>query len=284
MLPSLHMPAEITACSKVDISRVARLFRAQFCRSAVRRNAVTPDMLPCIVAGIFWRKVPRVPCPSRSPSVRPARSHSLPVAPARPSAASTSARCEPILVFPLLPGPSTRPAWLSAASNSARCEPILAFPLLPGPSTCPAWPSAGSVSARCEPILAFPLLPGPSTCPAWPSAGSVSARCEPILAFPLPPGPSTCPARLSAAPVASRCEPFPTNRLTPASCDSGCWPGTMAAGARERAASCDAFVLSRRLPAPDAPPIRTSPLCLIAKPFPEPSPNHGPVLGRNCRC
>ena len=47
--------------------------------SFVRRNAVTPDMLPCIVAGIFWRKVPRVPCPSRSPSVRPARSHSLPV-------------------------------------------------------------------------------------------------------------------------------------------------------------------------------------------------------------
>ena len=30
-------------------------------------------------------------------------------------------------------------------------------------------------------------------------------------------------------------------------------PGTMAAGAREQAASCDAFVLSRRQPAPDAP-------------------------------
>ena len=44
----------------------------------VRRNAVTPDILPCIVGGIFWRKVPRVPCPSRRPSVRPARSHSLP--------------------------------------------------------------------------------------------------------------------------------------------------------------------------------------------------------------
>ena len=58
----------------------------------------------------------------------------------------------------------------------------------------------------------------------------------------------------------------------------------MAAGAREQAASCDAFVLSRRLPAPDAPPSSTSPLCLIAKPFLEPSPNHGPVLGRDCRC
>ena len=42
--------------------------------------------------------------------------------------------------------------------------------------------------------------------------------------------------------------------------------------------------MSRRPPAPDAPPSRTSPLCLIAKPFPEPSPNHGPVLGRDCRC
>ena len=35
--------------------------------------------------------------------------------------------------------------------------------------------------------------------------------------------------------------------------------------------------LWRRPPAPEAPPIRTSPLCFIAKPFPEPSPNHGPV-------
>ena len=35
------MPAEITARSKVDISRVARLFRAQFCRSAVADNTLT---------------------------------------------------------------------------------------------------------------------------------------------------------------------------------------------------------------------------------------------------
>ena len=153
--------------------------------SFVRRNAVTPDILPCIVGGIFWRKVPRVPCLSRSPSVRPARSHSLPVAPARPSAAPTTARCEPIPVFP--------------------------------------------------------LPPGPSTCPVWPSAASAYARCE----------------------------PFSANRLTPAPCDSGFWPGTMAAGTRERAASCDAFVLSRRLLAPDAPLSRTSPLCLIAKALPD---------------
>ena len=47
--------------------------------SFVRRNAVLQDILPCIVGGIFWWKVPRVPCPSRSPSVRPARSHLLQV-------------------------------------------------------------------------------------------------------------------------------------------------------------------------------------------------------------
>ena len=39
----------------------------------------------------------------------------------------------------------------------------------------------------------------------------------------------------------------------------------MAAGAREQTASCDAFVLSRRLPAPGAPPSRKSPACLIAR-------------------
>ena len=94
--------------------------------SFVRRNAVTPDILPCIVGGIFWRKVPRVPCPSRSPSVRPARSHSLPVAPARPSAASAAARCEPIPAFPLPPGPPTCPARPSAAPAASRCEPFSA--------------------------------------------------------------------------------------------------------------------------------------------------------------
>ena len=143
-------------------------------------------------------------------------------------------------------------------------RPTRPFSSTPG-GTPPARPSATSASARCELIPAFPLLPGPSTCPAWPSAASASAGCEPILAFPLLPGPSTCPARSSAAPAASRCEPFSLNRLTPSSRDSGSWPGTMAAGAREQAASCDAFVLSRRLPAPDAPPIRTSPACLVAK-------------------
>ena len=153
--------------------------------------------------------------------------------------------------------------WHFLAESAARAlpfptsqRPTCPFSFTPG-GTPPVRPSAASVAARCEPILAFPLLPGPSTCPAWPSAAFVVARCEPIL----------------------------RKRLTPAPCNSGSGPGTMAAGAREQAASCDAFVLSRRLPAPGAPPSRTSPLCLIAKPFPEPSPNHGPVTsGRDCRC
>ncbi len=127
-----------------------------------------------------------------------------------------------------------------------------------------------------RPTCPFSFTPG-GTPPARPSAASTSARCEPFPAFPLLSGPSTCPAGPSAASTSARCEPFSENRLTPALCGSGSWLGTMAAGAREQAASCDAFVLSRRLPAPEAPPIRTSPLCFIAKPFPEPSPNHGPV-------
>ena len=127
-------------------------------------------------------------------------------------------------------------------------RPTRPFSFTPG-GTPPARPSAAS--ARCEPFSAFPLLPGSSTCPAWPSAVSTAARCE----------------------------PFSANRLTPVSRDSGFWPGTMAAGAREQAASCSTQKHRRRLPAPDAPPIRKSPAYLVAKPFPEPSPNHGPVSG-----
>ena len=123
-----------------------------------------------------------------------------------------------------------------------------------------------------RPTSPLSFTPG-GTPPARPSAASVAAGCEPFSAFQLLPGPSTCPAWLSAVSAASRCEPFSPNRLTPAPCNSGSGPGTMAAGAREQAASCDAFVLSRRLPAPDAPPSRTSQASLVAKL----SPNHGPV-------
>ena len=165
---------------------------------------------------------------------------------------------------------STAPGSL-LKSAAAGCEPVPAFPLLPGPSTCPAWPSAASISARCEPVPAFPLLPRPPTCPARPSVTDATSRCEPLPAFPLSPGPPTCPAWPSPASAASRCEPFPTNRLTPSSRDSGIPARHYGSGRREQAASCDAFVLSRRQLAPDAPPSRTSPLCLIAKPFPEPA-------------
>ena len=99
---------------------------------------------------------------------------------------------------------------------------------------------------------------------------------RPTCPFSFAPG-GTPPARPSATSASARCESFPTNRLTPAPCDSGSWPSTMAAGAWEQAASCDAFVLSRRPPAPGAPPSRTSPLCLIAKAPLQLSPNHGPV-------
>ena len=124
------------------------------------------------------------------------------------------------------------PRMVPAASAAARCEPVPAFPLIPDPSTCPAWPSAASVAARCEPVLAFPLIPDPSTYPEWSSAASVASRCEPVPAFPLIPDPSTYPAWPSAASAASRCEPFSPNRLIPASRDSGSRPGTLAADAR----------------------------------------------------
>ena len=87
----------------------------------------------------------------------------------------------------------------------------------------------------------------------------------------------------SLKPAAAGCEPFSPNRLTPAPCNSGSGPGTMVAGAREQAASCDAFVLSRRLPAPDALPIRTSPAGLIAKAPSNPRRTTACCLGRDCR-
>ena len=114
-------------------------------------------------------------------------------------------------------------------------------------SAARALPSPTSQRPTCP----FSFAPG-GTPPARPSAAPVAARCEPVPAFPLPPEPSTCLAWSSAAPVAARCELFPENRLTPAS-RAGSWPGAMAAGAREQTASCDAFVLSRRPPAPGAP-------------------------------
>ncbi len=108
-------------------------------------------------------------------------------------------------------------------------------------------------------------------------------KCRACLALPEVPA-SDLPVLIHSRwllPDPLRCPPLPgvslfwrfrshLRRVTQAS-----RPGTMAAGAREQAASCDAFVLSRRPPAPGAPPNRTSTACLVAKP----SPNHGPVSG-----
>ena len=85
----------------------------------------------------------------------------------------------PTCPFSFAPG-GTPPARPSAAPAPAGCEPVPVFPLLPGPSTHPAWPFAAFVASRCEPVPAFPLLPGPSTCPAKPSAAPVASRCEPF--------------------------------------------------------------------------------------------------------
>ena len=159
--------------------------------------------------------------------------------------------------------------WHFLAESAARAlpfpksqRPTCPLSFTPG-GTPPARPSAAPASARCEPVPAFPLLPGPPTCPAKPSAAPVASRCEPFSVNSLPPGPSTNLAWLSAASAPARCEPFSANRLTPASRNSGAGQGTMVASVREQAASCDAFVLSRRLPAPEAPPSRTSPAGLI---------------------
>ena len=126
-----------------------------------------------------------------------------------------------------------------------------------------------------------------------PSLTGNTARALPFPTSPRPTCPvsftpgGTPPARPSAASTSARCEPFSANRLTPASRDSGARPGTMAAGAREQAASCDAFVLSRRLPAPGAPPIGTSPACPIARTRSRTlaGPRPGDLWpGRDCRC
>ena len=83
----------------------------------------------------------------------------------RPSLTGNAARALPFPksqrpTCPLSFTPSgTPPARPSAASASARCEPIPAFPLPPEPPTCPVWPSAAPAPARCEPFSANRLTP-----------------------------------------------------------------------------------------------------------------------------
>ena len=180
--------------------------------SFVRRNAVTPDMLPCIVAGIFANlghdimgRMGRYGRRTQSTGInRGCRSRptQLECGQRRLPSAESDGKCRACLAFPEVPA-SDLPVLIHSRRNA----------------TCPVWPSATSAPARCEPFLVNSLLPGPSTCPAWLSAAPASARCEPFPVFPLRPGPSTCPAWPSAASVAAGYEPFSANRLTPASRD-----------------------------------------------------------------
>ena len=167
--------------------------------SFVRRNAVTPDMLLCIVAGIFanlghdiMARMGRYGRRTQSTGInRGCRSRptQLECGQRRLPSAESGGKCRACLALPDVPASdlpalihsrrnATCPVWPSAACTSARCEPVPVFPLLPRPRTPAA--SVTGATARCEPILAFPLLPGSSTCPAWPSAALASVRCEPF--------------------------------------------------------------------------------------------------------
>ena len=108
--------------------------------------------------------------------------------------AESDGKCRVCLALPEVPASdlpvlirsrrnATCPVWPSAACTSARCEPVPAFPLLPGPSTHPVWPSAAPAPARCEPapvrrpaghlrcalsLKPSPTLPEPRPGDLWP--------------------------------------------------------------------------------------------------------------------
>ena len=152
--------------------------------------------------------------------------------------------------FRLRPPPYMTTCAVAAAACGPGAKMSLAYAT--GPFSVPHGP-AGAPRTTGGQILYGALQPPPQNSPWLIAEVRPPTRCEPIPAFPLLPETPTCLAWPSAASTSARCEPFSPNRLTPASCDSGSRPGTMAAGAREQAASCDAFVLSRRQPASDAP-------------------------------
>ncbi len=157
-----------------------------------------------------WRKAPRVPCPPRHPSVRPARSHSLPEERLLPGP----------LRHPSLPGVSLFQRFRCYLGRPPARHGPLRHPSLPGVSLFRCFRCYLDRPPALHGLLRYPSLPGVSRCRR---IGSHLRRV------------TRHPARLY---------------------------GT---GTREQAASCDAFVLSRRPPAPGAPPSRTSPVCLIAK-------------------
>ena len=82
----------------------------------------------------------------------------------------------PTCPFSFAPG-GTPPARPYAAPTHARCEPVPAFPLLPGPSTCPAWPSAASVAAGYEPFSANRLTPASRDYVPGTMAAGARSRC-----------------------------------------------------------------------------------------------------------
>ena len=150
----------------------------------VHRNAVTPDMLPCIVGGIFWRKVPRVPCPSRRPSVRPARSHSLPEE-------------------RLLPDPPRHPSLPGVSRfRHFRCY-LDRQPVLHGPLRHPSLPGVSLFRRfRCY-LDRQPVLHGPLRHPPLPGV-SRSRRIGSYL------------RRVTKAPGSALWRRAPGNRLPPA--------------------------------------------------------------------
>ena len=181
---------------------------------------------------------------------------------------SVAARCEPFSTNRLTPASRNSGAGqgtmvASVREQAASCDAFVLSRRRPAPDAPPSRTSPAGLIDRTRPPraprLTLPtnprsyLLSAERHLPRMVSAASAASKCEPVPAFLLLPRPPTGPAWPSAASAAAGCEPFSPNRLTPASCDSGSWSGTMAAGAREQAASCDAFVLSRRRPAPDAP-------------------------------
>ena len=207
-------------------------------RFTCQRNQIGQIIILLIVRYLSaTRHVTR--CVSTS-ALQPPRPHGLPSPPA-PLLSATS--------FRLRPPPYMTTCAVAAAACGPGAKMSLAYAT--GPFSVPHGP-AGAPRTTGGQILYGALQSPPQNSP-WSSLKSAPTRCEPIPAFPLLPGLSTCPAWPSAASAASRCKPFSPNRLTPASCDSGSWSGTMASGAREQEASCDAFVLSRRLPLPIRP-------------------------------
>ena len=100
----------------------------------------------------------------------------------RPSLAENAARAlpfptsqRPTCLFSFAPG-GPPPARPYAASASAKCEPFLVNSLLPGPSTCPVWPSAAPASARCEPFSENRLTPASRDLGSWPGTMTADAR------------------------------------------------------------------------------------------------------------